>query len=356
MSRRAQKSRVQTSLLHSTHTWTKTELRTRTKFSEDTQGGQGDDRTGSATTVPSGWLKDSQSSKQSRKPSPVKPIIEMGEDSSSTTVVPETVHAPEPTEEPSPVPTQSGPADVLSTTEEAITEPATSSKPTKSHGSFLERLLHLRGADQEPPKGTTEVHSGKHPTEVHSEKHTTEILSEKHTLYDGKGTTSTEGGPRSGNTKVIIDEFAFTKIHDDASTESVSPDKPEGSTSHSIEAVTEDSSKKPHETKPSTHNWHSKISSTWSELGSHIKGHDDQPAPSFTTDVPPDVVFTDPAQPGVTLNMDEGFWVQIHPLGFEYNCFIKSRVADCTSTVWTTVTAEPTTEPEVTEGPWKSTV
>lgn len=346
MSRREQNSRIQTSYLYSTQTWTKTELRTRTKFLEDAQSEQGDDRTGSATTVPSGWSKDSQSSKQSHKASPVKPIIEVGEDSSSTTVVPETVHAPEPTEEPSPVPTQSGPADVSSTTEETLTERATSSKPTKSHSSFWERLLRLGGANKVPQTGITEVPS---------EQHTTEVSSEKHISHDGKGTTTTEG-PRSGFTKVVIDEFDSPKTHDDASAESVSTGKSVGSSSHSDKVVTEDSSKA-HETKSSTHNWHSKISSAWSELGSHIKGHDDKPAPSFTTDVPPDVVFTDPAQPGVMLNMDEGFWVQIHPLGFEYNCFIKSRVADCTSTVWTTVTGEqPTAGPKLTEGPWKPTV
>lgn len=346
MSRLEQESRIQTSYLYSTHTWTKTELRTRTKFPEDTQSEKGEDSQGSATTVPSGWSKDSQSSKQSHKPSPLKPMIEVGEDSSSTTVVPETVRAPEPTEEPSPVPTQSGPASVSSTTEETLTEHATSSKPAKSHSYFWERLLHLGGANKAPQKGITEVLS---------EKQTTEVPSKKHTSHDGKGTTTTEG-PRSGNDKAVIDEFGFTKTHDDASVESVSTGKPEGFSSHSNEGVTEDSSKLHEESKTSMHYWHSKISSAWSELGSHIKGHDDQPAPSFTTDVPPDVVFTDPAQPGVTLNMDEGFWVQIHPLGFEYNCFIKSRVADCTSTVWTTVTAEPTAEPKLTEGPWKPTV
>lgn len=83
---------------------------------------------------------------------------------------------------------------------------------------------------------------------------------------------------------------------------------------------------------------------------------DEQPAPSFTTDLPPDAIFTDPARPEVTLNMEEGFWVMIQPLGFEYNCWIKSRTADCTSTVWTTVTAEPTAKPKVTEGPWKSSI
>lgn len=375
MNRYEQQPRIQTSLLYSTTTWTKTELRTRTRYPEDTLSEQGDDRTGSATTIPSGRSKDSQSSKQSYKPSLVKPIIEVGEDSSSTTVVPETVHAPEPTEEPSPVPTQSGLADVLSTTEETLTEHTTSSKPTEFHSSFWERLLHLGGANKAPQKAggitevpnekhttevpiekhTTEVSSEKHTTEVFSEKHNTEVSSEKHTLHNEKGTTTTEG-PRSGNTKVVIDEFDFTKTHDHASAESVSTTgKPKGFSSHSDEAVTDDSSKA-HETKSSTHNWHSKISSAWNELGSHIKGHDDKPAPSFTTDVPPDVVFTDPAQPGVTLDMEEGFWVQIHPLGFEYNCFIKSRVADCTSTVWTTVTAEPTAETKLTEGPWKPTV
>lgn len=355
MNRYEQKPRIQTSLLYSTTTWTKTEHRTRTRYPEDTLSEQGDDRTGSATTIPSGRSKDSQSSKQSYKPSPVKPIIEVGEDSSSTTVVPETVHAPEPTEEPSPVPTQSGPADVSSTTEETLTEHATSPKPTESHSFFWERLLHLGGANEAPQKGIHEVPNEKHTTEVPSEKQTTEVSSEKHTSHDEKGTTTKEG-PRSGNTKVVIDEFDFTKTHDDASAESVSTTgKPKGFSSHSDEAVTEDSSKA-HETESPTHNWHSKISSAWNELGSHIKGRDDKPAPTFTTDVPPNVVFTDPAQPGVTLDMDEGFWVQIHPLGFEYNCFIKSRVADCTSTVWTTVTAEPTAEPKLTEGPWKPTV
>lgn len=366
--------------------------------------------------MPFGWSKDTQPSKHSRKPSPVKPIIHVGEDSSSTTVVPDTVHAAEPTEEPSPVPIRSVPTDVSSTTGEALTEQPTSSKPTKSQHSFWERLLHLGGANKESQKVTTQVPTGKDDLHVGpttrgsaSSGNTKIVISESDRTKQQDGTTTTDGtrsgntrvvinesdhakhqdgstttdGSRSGNTKVVINEsdrtkqqdgtsttdgsrFGNTKIvisesdrtktQDDDNAKAVSTGRPEDedvSSAADEQEGTQDMSK-PRKTT-STKNWQSSISSAWSEVR-HFIGDDDKPVPSFTTDLPPDVVFTDPAQPGETLDMDEGFWVQINPLGFEYNCFIKSRTADCTSTVWTTVTAEPTGGVTVTEGPWKPTV
>lgn len=360
MSRRGQKPRIQTSNLYSTRTWTKTHTRTRTRFSEDAGTEKGDDRKVSATTVPSGWSKHTQPSKQNRKPPPVKPIIHVGEDSSSTTVVPDTVHAAEPTEEPSPVPTHSGPTDVSSTAEEAVTEQPASSKPTKSQPSIWEKLLHLGGANKEPQKVTTQVPTGKDDlhdgTTIRGSSrsgNTKIVISESDRTKKQDGTTITEG-VRSGNTKIVISESDRTKAQDDVSVKSVSTGKPEDVSSAPDEQEGTQDLSKLHKTT-STQNWHSTVSSAWSEVR-HFIGEDEKPMPSFTTDLPPDVVFTDPAQPGETLNMDEGFWVQINPLGFEYNCFIKSRTADCTSTVWTTVTADATGGVTVTEGPWKSTI
>lgn len=279
-----------------------------------------DDRKGSPTTIPTGWTSTGQSRQQTSKPPPRKPTYQPSNGSLSTTVLPDTVHAPEPTEEPCPIATLSTPRYVSSAAEETATERPAPSKFTRSQSSLWERILDWATPKNEAQKGIHEHEVPQKGSDLNEDPASEELKPGKH--------------------ETAIEESDFT-IKDSSdgvgpvptdSTETFSSTLDEGKESSKLHEITSEPK--------------------WLD----ISGEDDQPAPSFTTDLPPDVVFTDPARPGETLNMEDGFWVMVHPLGFEYNCWIRSRTADCTSTVWTTVTAEPTAKPKVTEGPWKSIV
>ncbi|KAJ4397250.1 hypothetical protein N0V93_001474 [Gnomoniopsis smithogilvyi] len=320
---------IYTSDVYSTRTWVETRLRSSTVLHGDRELEHYDDRKGSPTTLPTSWTSTGQPSKrssrpssdkrQSSRPSSDKPKAQLSQDSSSTTVLPDTVRAPEPTEEPSPVPTASNPPGLSSTADETSTERHAPSSSAKSKSSLWDRIFHRVNTKNETPKGIPKV------------------LQEDNAPIENPTTEE----PKSGKAGKGRAESDITSTESDVGVDLV-PTGSIGSFWRALFEGKEDSSKTQETTSEGK----------WLD----ISEEDEQPAPAFTTEVPPDVAFTDAAKPGVTLNMEEGFWIMIHPLGLEYNCWIKSRTADCTSTIWTTVTAKPTAKPKVTEGSWTPTV